>query len=127
MPSLPLVESVDQPDLLLLIAERDLPQWLSTQPAALQDWLPYSGFKPEMGKWLVLPGGAPRTVLVGTGNGAPEGSSLLWLAAGDYALAAEFGDGRDELFAAGWALGSYRFNRYRKPDAKGGMAQARLR
>jgi leucyl aminopeptidase len=137
MPSLSVVETVDQPDSLLLIAERDLPQWLSTQSAALQDWLPRSGFKPDVGKSLVLPGDShPRTVLVGIGKGAPDGNTLLWLAAGlsdrlpagDYALAAEFGDTRDELFAAGWALGSYRFTRYRKSDAKSdGMAPVRLR
>ena len=101
MPSLSVVETVDQPDSLLLIAERDLPQWLSTQSAALQDWLPRSGFKPDVGRSLVLPGDShPRTVLVGTGKGAPDGNTLLWLAAGlsdrlpagDYALAAEFGD-----------------------------------
>ena len=131
------VETVDQPDTLLLVSERDLPQWLSTQPAALQNWLPRSGFKPEAGKWLVLPGEArPRTVLVGAGNGALDGTQLLWMAAGlgdrlppgDYALAAEFADARDELFATGWALGSYRFSRYRRSDAKaGGASLPRLR
>jgi leucyl aminopeptidase len=120
------VEVVDQPDTLLLLAERDLAQWLSTQPAALQNWLPRSGFRPEAGKWLVLPADSgSRTVLVGTGNGLLDPSQLLWLAAalgdrlpaGDYILGTEFGDARDELFATGWVLGSYRFNRYRKAGA----------
>jgi leucyl aminopeptidase len=133
----PVIEAADQPDTLLLMTERDLPQWLSAQSTALQDWMPRSGFKPEAGKWLVLPGEArPRTVLVGTGNATPEGPQLLWLAAGladrlpagEYALAAEFADARDELFAMGWALGSYRFSRYRQSSASSaGAALPRLR
>jgi leucyl aminopeptidase len=128
LPACSVVAAVDQPDALLLMAERDFPLWLSTQSAALRDWLPRSGFKPDVGKWLLLPGDAgPRTVLVGTGSGALDPQQLLWLAAslgdrlpaGDYALAREFADARDELFATGWALGSYRFTRYRKSDGRG--------
>lgn len=141
MPATPassVVEAVEQPDVLRLIGDREYPQWVLTQSAALQDWLPRSGFKADAGKWLVLPGAsgphaaaAPRTVLVGTGNGVLDPPQWLWLAAGladrlppgDYALAADFGDARDELFATGWALGSYRFNRYRQSDGNA----ARLR
>jgi leucyl aminopeptidase len=127
-----IVDAVEQPDTLLLMAERDLQQWLATQPVAVRNWLPRSGFKPDAGKWVVLPGEGPRMVLVGTGTGALEPAQLLWLAAGlgdrlpagDYALASEFADARDELFATGWALGSYRFNRYRKAE---GGALPRLR
>ena len=133
MPVASVVEVVDPPAVLLLLAERELAPWLSTQSAALQEWLPRSGFKPDAGKWLALPGGpGPGTVLVGLGSGVMDPQQLLWLGAalsdrlpaGDYALATEFADARDELFATGWALGSYRFSRYRKAD---GAGRARLR
>ncbi|HMA10310.1 MAG TPA: leucyl aminopeptidase family protein, partial [Steroidobacteraceae bacterium] len=115
-------------------AERDLPAWLAAQPAALQNWLPRSGFKPEPGRWLTLPGDSGnRTVLVGTGDGALDPSRLIWLAAGlgdrlpagDYALDREFGDARDELFAMGWSLGAYRFSRYRNTSADPALPRLR--
>lgn len=71
---------------------------------------------------MLLPSDAGQnTAVVGTGSGSLDPQHLLWLAAalgdrlpsGDYALAREFGDARDELFAVGWVLGGYRFARYR--------------
>jgi leucyl aminopeptidase len=47
------------------------------------------------------------------------------LPAGDYALAREFGDTRDELFALGWALGGYRFARYRSNADTTSLARLR--
>src|SRR4051812_10418870 len=96
---------------------------MSTQPPTLQDWLRRSGYRPESGRWILLPPDTTQagTVLAGTGSGASDAQQLLWLAAalgdrlpvGDYALAQEFGDTRDELFALGWLIGGYRFTRYR--------------
>ncbi|MBK6673931.1 MAG: leucyl aminopeptidase family protein [Proteobacteria bacterium] len=133
MPAATVVDVVDQPSTLRLVTERELPQWLATQSAALQNWLPRSGFKPEHGRWLALPiESGSRTVLVGAGEGLSEPAQLLWLGAGlgdrlpagDYALENEFADARDEIIATGWTLGSYRFNRYRK---SAGSALPRLR
>jgi len=115
-------DTVEQPCRLELIAEREWMQWMSTQPASTRGWLQRSGFRPESGRWVVLPAdGGDNRVIVGTGSGPLEPQQLLWLAAalgdrlpaGDYALARECGDARDELFAVGWALGGYRFTRYR--------------
>jgi leucyl aminopeptidase len=115
-------DTVEQPSLLDFIADREWTQWMSTQPAALRTWLQRSGFRPESGRWLALPADVtPHTVIVGTGSGSLDPQQLLWLGAalgdrlpaGDYALAREFGDARDELFATGWAIGGYRFARYR--------------
>jgi leucyl aminopeptidase len=116
-----ITDSVEQPCLLELIAERDWAQWMSTQPAAIRGWLQRSGFRPESGRWAALPESAQHTVVVGTGDAVLEPQQLFWLAAalgdrlpaGDYALAREFGDARDELFATGWVAGGYRFARYR--------------
>jgi leucyl aminopeptidase len=115
-------DAVDQPCLLDFIADRAWTQWMSTQPAATRGWLQRSGFRPESGRWLALPAEtSPHTVIVGIGSGSLDPQQLLWLGAalgdrlpaGDYALAREFGDARDELFATGWAIGGYRFARYR--------------
>ncbi|HXC58075.1 MAG TPA: hypothetical protein VN645_02095, partial [Steroidobacteraceae bacterium] len=122
-PSPTVTDVVERPTTLQLIGEREYTQWMSTQPAALQDWLRRSGYRPEPGRWILLPSDATQTstVLAGTGSGVPDAQQLLWLAAalgdglpvGEYALAQEFGDARDELFALGWMLGGYRFARYR--------------
>jgi leucyl aminopeptidase len=111
---------------LHLVAERDYAGWLSAQSSAHRLWLQRSAFRPEQGRWTLLPGadGEPSAVLVGTGRSF-EAQPLFWLAAaladrlppGAYALAAEFGDARDRMFATGWALGGYRFARY-KPSTE---------
>ncbi len=122
-PSPTVTDVVERPTTLQLIGEREYTQWMSTQPAALQDWLRGSGYRPEPGRWILLPPDATQTstVLAGTGSGAPDAQQLLWLAAalGDRLPVATthwrraFGDARDELFALGWMLGGYRFARYR--------------
>ena len=85
---------------LHLVAERDYAAWMSAQSAATRLWLQRSAFRPEQGKWILLPGadGEPSAVLVGTGR-TLESQPLFWLAAaladrlppGAYALATEFG------------------------------------
>jgi leucyl aminopeptidase len=123
-PSSPtVIDTVEGCSSLLLLAERDWSAWLSAQPAAVQNHVQRNGFMPESGRWLALPEAAnqPHAVIVGTGKGMDEPQQWLWLAAGladrlppgDYALAQEQGDARDTLFATGWSLGGYRFDRYR--------------
>ena len=97
--------------------------WLAAQPAYLHAWLEGSQFEAKGGRSALLP----------DADGSPGGALLLlsdpaepWdfaasrerLPAGDWRLEPE-GGGLDLGQAAlGWALASYRFDRYRKNDRK---------
>jgi leucyl aminopeptidase len=97
--------------------------WLAAQPAQVRAWLEGSSFEPKAGRSALLP----------DANGTPGGALLLlseplepWdfaaardrLPAGDWRL--EPAADRLDLgqAALGWALASYRFDRYRKGEAK---------
>jgi leucyl aminopeptidase len=96
--------------------------WLAGRPAYVRAWLEGTSFEPKAGRSELLP----------DADGAPGGALLLlsdppepWdfaalrdrLPAGDWRL--EPADGFDLGQAAlGWALASYRFDRYRKSEAK---------
>ena len=83
-------------------------------------WLDHTGFEPRPGCVTLLPDGSGKLgrVLVAVDPGEPlaalAGLSRT-LPAGTYHLAAEgvLADARQA--ALGWALGAYRFERYRKP------------
>jgi leucyl aminopeptidase len=110
---------------LHLVSESAFAGWTAGQPAAAQRWLLRAGFRPERGKWLVLPdtSGAPALVCVGLGSAMPNSHDFCWLGAGladrlppgDYCLAPA--DGLPGLLALGlalgWGMGSYRYARYR--------------
>ncbi len=97
--------------------------WLASQPAHVRAWLEGTSFEPKAGRSALLP----------DAESAPAGALLLlseppepWdfaalrerLPAGDWRLEA----GRESLdvgqVALGWALASYRFDRYRKSESK---------
>lgn len=94
--------------------------WRSVAPARWQTWLTGIGFKPNPGQGSVLPGqsGEIEAALVATG---PD-SRIYDVAAAPGRL--PDGDWRAEpspgidvgQVALGWALGSYRFDRYRKSE-----------
>jgi leucyl aminopeptidase len=97
--------------------------WLAAQPAQVRAWLDGSSFEAKAGRSALLP----------DAHGSPDGALLLlsdlaepWdfaalrerLPAGDWRLEPD-GGGLDLGQAAlGWALASYRFDRYRKNDRK---------
>ncbi|MGH6904155.1 MAG: leucyl aminopeptidase family protein, partial [Geminicoccaceae bacterium] len=99
----------------------DYRDWLAARPAHVRAWLDGSGFEPKAGRTALLPGP----------DGAPDGALLLL---GDPAEPWDFAALRDRLpagdwrleaaaeplgpAALGWALASYRFDRYRKNDVK---------
>jgi leucyl aminopeptidase len=97
--------------------------WLARQGAATKAWLEGSGFEAKSGACALLPGrdGAPAAALVVLSAPAEP-----WdLAAAHARLPA--GDWRPEPFEAdldlvqaglGWALAGYRFERYRKREAR---------
>lgn len=95
--------------------------------AAHRQWLASTGFRPKPGAVVLLPsvkGGIER-VLVGVDRTDPLsalGALPFRLPEGLYELAPESVIDDRELVALGWALGAYRFERYRS----GGRAPAQL-
>ncbi len=108
---------------LHFIETSGLAQACAQRTAAEQSWIAAHGFKAERGRCLALPdpqGGAPRAVWVGTG-GEPVDLGLALglpdrLPAGDYVLAEAADLTVAKTVALGFALGAYRFARYKKLD-----------
>ncbi|KZD08266.1 leucyl aminopeptidase family protein [Oceanibaculum pacificum] len=108
---------------LIPVRQRDLTQWLAEQPAGRRAWVAATGFKGEAGEICFLPtdgkdDAAPQ-VLIGV-----EADWGVWsvaglpdrLPAGRYRLEAAFTPSEANRVALGWALGCYRFTRYRKDE-----------
>ena len=88
-------------------------------PAA-RDWVEAHGFLAERGRVLALPdaaGGAPVEVWVGLGSGRVDLTLALGmpdrLPAGDYTLDETLPEATTTTLALGFALGAYRFARYK--------------
>ena len=92
-----------------------------------QEWLQASGFKAKSGRWCLLPDGdgGAGLVLVGLDDldelGAWSAAAAV-LPSGNYQLREALSPAAATRAATGWALGGYRFTRYRKSNA----APARL-
>jgi leucyl aminopeptidase len=87
---------------------------------AARDWIEAHAFAAERGRVLALPGvagGAPEEVWVGLGTGAVDLALALGLPdrlpAGHYCLADDLPEPTATTVALGFALGAYRFDRYR--------------
>ena len=111
------------------VAEDDLESFLASQPPGLVRLAALQGFKAKTGQLLVAPGeGEAAIALFGLGKGArPDGMGFRGLPtrlpAGDYRLATAPSTVAPEAIALAWALGGYRFERYRKAPKDG---EARL-
>ena len=95
--------------------------------ASQRRWLEQTGFEPKPARCALLPDGNGRLarVLVAIDPADPLGALAglpYALPAGSYHLAEQGALGDTLLAALGWALGAYRFERYRK----GGRAPATL-
>jgi len=102
-----------------------VPAWLGSRPPVQSAWAKASGFEPELGRTLLLPGeeGRPEGVLLCLGQ-EPD----LWafsaaarsLPEGDYRVVLEAGSpaGLGQAAALGWALGTYEFTRFRTKPAR---------
>ncbi len=100
-----------------VVTKSELAAWRADQPARVGRWLDASGFRAEGGAVALVPGedGGVETVLVGCKADAPD----LWRLAG---LPLRLPDGVYRLEAGaeptaaalGWALGCYRFTRYKE-------------
>ena len=105
------------------VAAAQYRDWLAAQPAHVRAWLEGSSFEVKAG----------RSALLSDAHGSPGGALLLlcdpaepWdfaalrerLPAGDWRLEPDGGALDLGQVALGWALASYRFDRYRKNDRK---------
>ena len=108
------------------LTEAALPDWLDTQPASVRKWADLQGFKAKKAQIVSLPGddGGVGRVLLGLGK---EGEALSpWtfvglpatLPRGNYAFDGVQGAGFATTAALGWALGTYRFERYKLSDSE---------
>lgn len=108
---------------LVPIAKAGLEDWLGAADPAEAAWVRATGFRAGAGELALVPGpgGGLARALAGTGEEAG-----LWslaglpskLPEGAYALAPPPGVEVDSTrLALGWALGGYRFDRYRKAEA----------
>jgi leucyl aminopeptidase len=114
-----LIDGAAAPIRLVPVAESAFAGWLDAAPAATRQWAGANGLKGEGGRHLAIPGTAgaiaeivvvydaaqPLWALAGLPDGLPEG---------DYALAGDLDPSVATQMAAGWAVGSYAFTRYRK-------------
>jgi leucyl aminopeptidase len=108
---------------ILAVPVSAYPSWLASQPAETRAWLEGSGFEAKAARAILLPrvdGAADSAALVVLSEPAePWDFAALRarLPGGDWHL--EAGDAFDfGTTALGWALASYRFERYRKSEAK---------
>lgn len=108
---------------LIPVTEDGLEASLETRSASEREWVTANGYKAKPGAVLMLPGdkGRPGEALVGTATDGPDkwswGAAAARLPEGRYALPKGMETEFAEAAGLGWALGSYRFDRYAK---KGG-------
>ncbi|MBL8258286.1 MAG: leucyl aminopeptidase family protein [Candidatus Competibacteraceae bacterium] len=112
---------------LILVTEADFAAWLQGQDDFLRRWLGAAGFKPKPGGFKLIPdpNGALQCVV-----SCIESAEDLWalgelpaaLPEGDYYLDVSCAAKSLERLTLGWALGAYRFSRYKEPK----RAMARL-
>jgi leucyl aminopeptidase len=96
-----------------------LSAWLKTQPKRLRAWVSGTGFTADTHEILFVPGrdGSPERVLAGIGRG---GSYLAYaglptrLPKGRYTVDGKVERDEANALALGWAIGTYRFDRYKK-------------
>ncbi|MCP4328659.1 MAG: leucyl aminopeptidase family protein [Alphaproteobacteria bacterium] len=96
--------------------------WLEDQPAAVRNWLANTGFAARPGQIGAVATGDGGIDFVVVGVTASEaiwsyGGLARGLAAGSYRIDADLGPAAATAAATGWALGAYRFDRYRTAEA----------
>jgi leucyl aminopeptidase len=94
--------------------------WLKGQSATVRNWVAAAHFSPEPAKHLLLPArdGGLGGVLLVVEDGLDIwswGALPLSLPEGRYQVGAALTPDQASAAAFGWALGSYSFDRYRKP------------
>ncbi len=97
--------------------------WLAEQPDAVRSWLEATGFEAKPAATALLPapgGGLAGALLILSEPAEPWDFAALRgrLPAGDWRLERAGLEPETGQAALGWALASYRFERYRKREAK---------
>ena len=104
---------------LVPVAKRALKDWLAARPARERRWVEGSGFRADAGRFVFLPdaSGKPARVLVGADVAAYRTWALAALPdalpEGHYRLDAPLDAEDATRVSLGWALGAYRYTRYK--------------
>lgn len=111
-----------------LVYEDDWDQWSSQQLESTRNWCHAQNFRGERSKLILIPDAQGKLALVVNGLGTRSGNETinLWHGAalperlpdGNYQLGTNISDAELMQFALGWEYGQYKFDRYKKPDAK---------
>jgi leucyl aminopeptidase len=113
---------------VIVLTQKDFGPWQSAQSATVATWVAASGFEGKPATHCLIPdeAGNPACVLCGYDPDQP-----LWSWAGiraslpqniyrfDIATSSPLAGKDMELVALGWALGNYRFTRYRRDEGPG--------
>ncbi|HID82852.1 MAG TPA: leucyl aminopeptidase family protein [Chromatiales bacterium] len=107
--------------LLRPVSSANLDAWLSQQPDAIKSWVELNHFKAKADSFCLLSAEGKQEVSMLYGiNDAPDIWSLAAapgkLPPGNYRLDMDWSDGQLRDVMLGWALGSYAFTRYKKPE-----------
>jgi leucyl aminopeptidase len=118
MSAIGLIENTTEAAVIVPLLIEELPGWLAQQSPAIRRWVEVNGFRAEAQTSLRLPD-ETETLLVGLGETEDRWSFSGLPAAlpeGDYRLACDLARDRASRLALGWALGSYRFTRYKAAE-----------
>jgi leucyl aminopeptidase len=108
------------------LTEAALSDWLEAQPPSVRKWTELQGFKGKKAQIVSLPGGdgGVGRVLLGLGNSNGPLSPWTFVALpatlpqGNYAFESVPDAAFATAAALGWALGTYRFERYKLGDSE---------
>jgi len=102
------------------IAGEALSRWLDSRPTTAKRWVTANDFEAKAGTFCAIPAesGEIAEVLVGEGEALWDWAGLpSKLPPGDFHIDAELEPDASARLALGWALGTYRFDRFRtKPS-----------
>lgn len=110
------------------VPKTGLDDWLAAQPANVATWARANQFKGQAGRVLKIPAGDGAIAAVAFGLGDCD-EPLIWrglpdsLGSGVYHIEGALDKASAHLAALGWALGSYRYERYKKKPKKHAPAQ----
>ncbi len=103
---------------IVAVERQGFAEWLEREPAHVRAWVESTGFRPRAGAHCLLPGESGRlervVVLYDDATNFWELASLPGaLPRGTYAVKGSLGAELATSLCLGWALGSYRFERYK--------------
>ncbi len=106
------------------VDEAGFEQWLTGADRIIRDWVEATGYRARPASHLIVPGssGGIECVLAGVEPGQYQWSLAHLpsvLPAGDFRLEADWSSDQRERALIGWALGGYRFDRYKAQELPG--------